>query len=222
MEQWSLALGDLYVQGAGGFTAPAELSDGTAVVLKLVFPHRESEHEADALEVWNGDGAVRLLARDDDRFAMLIERCEPGTPLATAGAEAALDVMIALLPRLCKSAGEPFHTLADEAAWWASYLPGQWERAAPPFERSLREPWLVIDPKPLLGEREFAIAPIVRSFELGHGKREVLHRFDRLTSELGLDRERARGWTVAQTLAWTFDSHYRTRHLETAQWVLET
>jgi len=256
VEQWSLALGDPYVQGAGGFTAPAELSDGTAVVLKLVFPHRESEHEADALEVWNGDGAVRLLARDDDRFAMLIERCEPGTPLATAGAEAALDVMVALLPRLWKSAGEPFHTLAGEAAWWASYLPGQWERAAPPFERSLldaamealrtlpttqgehvllhqdlhadnvlaaeREPWLAIDPKPLLGEREFAVAPIVRSFELGHGKREVLHRFDRLTSELGLDRERARGWTVAQTLAWTFDSHYRTRHLETAQWVLET
>ena len=25
-----------------------------------------------------------------------------------------------------------------------------------------REPWLVIDPKPLVGEREFAVAPIVR------------------------------------------------------------
>ena len=25
-----------------------------------------------------------------------------------------------------------------------------------------REPWLVIDPKPLTGEREFAVAPIVR------------------------------------------------------------
>src|SRR5712691_13542147 len=37
----------------------------------------------------------------------------------------------------------------------------------------------VIDPKPLVGEREFAVAPIVRSFELGHSKRDVLHRFDR-------------------------------------------
>jgi streptomycin 6-kinase len=84
-----------------------------------------------------------------------------------------------------------------------------------------REPWLVIDPKPLLGEREFGVAPIVRSFELGHSRRDVLYRFDRLTAELGLDRERARGWTIAQTLAWTFDSDYRRRHLETASWLLE-
>jgi len=84
-----------------------------------------------------------------------------------------------------------------------------------------REPWLVIDPKPLAGEREFAVAPIVRSFELGHSKRDVLHRFDRLTSELGLDRERARGWSIAQTVAWAGDSDFSRTHLETAQWLLE-
>ena len=83
-----------------------------------------------------------------------------------------------------------------------------------------REPWLVIDPKPLVGEREFAVAPIVRSFELGHSKRDVLHRFERLTSELGLDPDRARGWTIAQTAAWTWDSEYHARHVETAQWLL--
>ncbi len=86
---------------------------------------------------------------------------------------------------------------------------------------SEREPWLVIDPKPLLGEREFAIAPIVRDFELGHSKRETLHRFDRLTSELGLDRERARGWTVGQTIAWALDSTYEETHVQTVRWLLE-
>ena len=84
-----------------------------------------------------------------------------------------------------------------------------------------REPWLAIDPKPFAGEREFGIAPIVRSFELGHSKRDVLHRFDRLTSELSLDRERARGWTIAQTVAWTSDSSYHGTHVETARWLLE-
>jgi streptomycin 6-kinase len=84
-----------------------------------------------------------------------------------------------------------------------------------------RQPWLVIDPKPLLGEREFAVAPIVRSFELGHTKRDALYRFDRLTAELGLDRERARGWTIAQTVAWTSSSQYRSTHLETVRWLLE-
>jgi streptomycin 6-kinase len=99
--------------GAGGFTAPAELADGTKAVLKLAYPHRESEHEADALTLWDGDGAVRLLARDDAGFTMLIERCEPGTPLSERGADAALAVLIALLPRLWKPADAPFHTLAE-------------------------------------------------------------------------------------------------------------
>jgi streptomycin 6-kinase len=249
-EEWSLTLGDPYAQGAGGYTAPAELPDGTRVVLKLVYPHRESEHEADALELWDGDGAVRLLARDESGFAMLIERCEPATQLASIGQDAALDVLIGLLPRLWKPAGEPFHSLAHEAAWWAEYLPREWKgerrlldaalealRELPSTQGELvllhqdlhgdnvlaaqREPWLAIDPKPLVGEREFAVAPIVRSFELGRSRRDVLHRLDRLTSELGLDRERARLWSIAQTVAWTADSDYTAQHVETARWLLE-
>jgi len=112
-----------------------------------------------------------------------------------------------------------FHTLEDEVAWWG--LEGEVgelarELAATQGERVLvhqdlhgdnvlaaeREPWLVIDPKPLAAEREFAVAPIVRSGELGHSRRDVLYRLDRLCSELGLDPERARGWTIVQTVAW--------------------
>src|SRR5215211_6622605 len=137
VEQWSLTLGNPYAQGAGGFTAPAEFRDGTPAVLKVVLPHRESEHEADALAAWGGAGAVELLARDDRRFAMLIERCDPGTPLALVGADSALDVFVALLPRLWVQGGDSFHTVASEAAWWASYLPEKWERAASPFDRAL-------------------------------------------------------------------------------------
>jgi streptomycin 6-kinase len=249
-ERWSLTLGEPYEQGAAGYTTRATLPDGTPAVLKLVHPHRESEHEADALEVWGGVGAVRLLARDEVGHAFVLERCEPGSPLSVLDAEAALDVMIGLLPRLWLPAGEPFHTLVDEAAWWASYLPGQWRGDRRLLEAALdaiatlsptqgeqvllhqdlhfdnvlaarREPWLVIDPKPLLGEREFAVAPIARSSELGHSKRDVLHRFDRVTSELGLDRERARGWTIAQTVAWAEDGTDHPELVESATWLLE-
>ena len=255
-DRWGLALGPPYAAGAGGHAAPAELPDGTPAVLKLIHPHRESEHEADALARWNGDGAVRLLDRTDDGWAVLIERCEPGTPLSAAGPETALGVLTGLLPRLWVPAGPPFHTLADEAGWWVSYLAEEWEAAGRPFERALldaaiealsalaptqgeqvllhqdlhgenvlaaeREPWLVIDPKPLVGEREFSIAPIVRSFELGHSKRDALYRLDRLTSELGLDRDRALGWTVAQTVAWSGGgTHYWEPHVETVRWLLE-
>jgi streptomycin 6-kinase len=84
-----------------------------------------------------------------------------------------------------------------------------------------REPWLVIDPKPLLGEREFNVAPIVRDYVLGHSRSEVLRRLERLTSELGLDRERALGWTIGQTVAWMFESTHLRTHLDTLRWLLE-
>ena len=225
------------------------------VVLKVQFPSRESEHEADALRVWDGDGAVRLLDHDPERHALLLERARPATHLADIGAERALDVFVDLLPRLWKPAGAPFRPLAEEAAWWIEGVPERWEEAGRPFERELvdaaldalrelsvtqgeqvllhqdfhalnvlaaqREPWLAIDPKPLVGEREFALAPVVRAFELGHSRRGVLRRLDRLSSELGLDRERARGWTIAQTLAWAYDSEWHERHVETVRWLVD-
>jgi streptomycin 6-kinase len=214
---WGLRLGDPYPPGAAGYVVRAELADGTPAVLKLQHLHREDEQEADALERWGGDGAIRLLRRDDERHALLLERCEPGTPLSRGGDDP-LGVLIGLLPRLWKDP-TGFHTLADEVAHWA--LDGEIgelarDLAATQGELVLvhqdlhgdnvlaaeREPWLVIDPKPLAAEREFAVAPIVRSFELGHSKRDALYRLDRLCAELGLDRERARSWTIVQTTAW--------------------
>jgi streptomycin 6-kinase len=243
---WGLTLGQAYPPGACGHVVRAELPDGTRAVLKVFWPHREAEHEADALEHWDGNGAVRLLARDDERNAMLLERCEPGECLSGSGD--ALDVLIGLLPRLWTS-GDGFTTLESEAAIWAASIAREVHDAtlrepALHYLRELvptqgeqvlvnqdmhggnvlaagREPWLVIDPKPLAGERELAVAPIVRSIELGHSKREVLRRLDRLTTELGLDRDRALGWTVAQTVAWSCGAEIFEPHVEVARWLLE-
>ena len=244
---WDLRLGEPYPPGAAGFVVRAKLDDGTPAVLKLQHSHREDEQEADALERWDGDGAIRLLRRDDERHALLLERCESGTPLSEGDADP-LAVLIGLLPRLWKDA-TGFRTLAEEAEWWLAdgdlaRMPANPLRdAAVALLRELvptqgelvlvhqdlhgdnvlaaqREPWLVIDPKPLAAEREFSVAPIVRSFELGHSKRDTLYRFDRLCSELDLDRERARGWTIAQTMAWSYDSAFHTTHLETVEWLL--
>jgi streptomycin 6-kinase len=244
---WDLRLGEPYTPGVPSHVVRAELSDGTPAALKVFWPHREAEQEADALERWGGDGAVRLLARDDARNAMLLERCEPGTFLSDADDDP-LAVFVELLPRLWRS-GEGFRPVAEEADWWLEHdlaaVPGRRYRdAAAHFLRELvptqgeqvlvhqdlhgenvlaaqRESWLVIDPKPLAGEREFSVAPIVRSSELGHSKADVLYRLDRLCSELELDRERALGWTVAQTVAWSGGSEFIATHLETVDWLLE-
>jgi streptomycin 6-kinase len=244
---WGLTLGQAYAPGAAGHAVRAQLPDGTPAVLKVFWPHREAEQEADALERWDGEGAVRLLARDDERSALLLERCEPGTFLSSAGTETALDVLVALLPRLWKSADgfatyddELPHALEDLAttrdarlkdaalAYLRDLVPSQGELVL--VHQDLhgenvlaagREPWLVIDPKPIAAEREYAVAPIVRSPELGHSKRQVLYRLDRLCSELGLDRDRALGWTVAQTVAWSAGADFIPAHIDVANWLLE-
>jgi len=242
---WGLTPGEPYPAGAAGLAVRADLPDGTPAVLKMTNPHRESEQEADALERWDGDGAVLLLARDDARHALLLERCDPGTFLSDWDGDT-LGVLIGLLPRLWKS-GDGFTPLADEAEHWAASLDdvrdNRLKQAALHYIRELaptqgeqvlvnqdlhgenvlagqREPWLVIDPKPLAGEREFSVASVVRSNELGHSKRDVLYRLDRLCAELGLDRERARGWTIAQTVAWSGGADYVTPHMEVVEWLL--
>jgi streptomycin 6-kinase len=86
--------------------------------------------------------------------------------------------------------------------------------------RARREPWLAIDPKPLVGEREFSLAPIIRSHEFGHSRAAVVHRLEVLSAALRLDRERCRLWAFVQTLAWAFDgAMVYNKHLETARWL---
>jgi hypothetical protein len=43
-----------------------------------------------------------------------------------------------------------------------------------------REPWLAIDPKPLVGERDLSLAPIKRGYEFGHRRTDVVYRLDNL------------------------------------------
>src|SRR3979411_1658987 len=83
-ERWDLRAGEPYVPGVCGHVVRVEQADGTPAVLKIFCTHHEAEKETDALERWDGNGAVKLLARDDERNAMLLERCEPGSFLSTA------------------------------------------------------------------------------------------------------------------------------------------
>jgi streptomycin 6-kinase len=252
---WSLDIGPPYEGSNVSLVLHAERAGDPPLVLKLRQPDRESEHEAAALEAWDGAGAIRLIDDAPHLGALLLERCEPGTYLAEAGAAAALRVLPELLQRLAIPCTQPFTSLADEAQGWADRLPGRWEAAGRPFERPLidkavsllgtlagtqgpqvlvhqdlhghnvlraqREPWLAIDPKPLHGEIEFALAPVVRSRELGHSREAVLHRLDQLSSAMQIDRSRARDWCFAQTVAWSIEGTHAIRtHLDTARWLL--
>ena len=188
----------------------------------------EGIREAEALRFWDGHGAVRLLAHDPERKALLLERCLPGTALGTAYDEEALGVAARLMERLWR---EPppeveWPRLDDVAARWTCELPQRHPgrlaeealdaiAALTPAEdavlchqdlhggnilRAEREPWLAIDPKPIVAERAYDTVAIVRDAKPTLA--ELRRRLDALSELLGLDRERMRLWGLVKSLAW--------------------
>jgi streptomycin 6-kinase len=245
VDDWGLTLSPPFEPAAISWVAPAELPDGTRAVLKVNFPEPESEHEADALQWWAGDGAVRLLAQDRNRRALLIARCDPGAQLRHVPDEPAANRIAAgVLRRLWKPAPPDdagYRTLAEESRRWADELPRRWERHGRPVPREVLEEavalcaelgdsqpelvvchqdfhggnvlsvagggWLAIDPKPLIGERAFDLASLLRDRRPAllsgpHPERVVRERLEQLCGELEVDRERARGWALVHALAW--------------------
>ena len=97
--RWRIKVGPPFPGLWINWVAPANCADGTPAVLKLSFPEdKEFRTEAEALRLFEGRGAVRLLRLDLERGAMLLERCEPGVPLGSVEDDAqatsiAADVM---------------------------------------------------------------------------------------------------------------------------------
>jgi streptomycin 6-kinase len=159
---------------------------------------------------------------------LLIERCRPGTQLWALPDEEATELAADVLEQLWVPADEPFRRLADEAARWAEELPNRpleralvdravaFLREAGPTQREsvlLHQDfhganvllsdrgWLAIDAKPLVGEREFDVASLIRD-RRPTTKAQMEWRLDYLVERLGLDPERTRGWAIAHALAW--------------------
>jgi streptomycin 6-kinase len=138
--EWSLRLEPPFHGGSAAWVAPATLPDGTAAVLKISWPHREAREEATALRLWDGHGACRLLAEDRDRYALLIERCQPGVPLSTldAAAEVRLGIAADVLRRLwTTTAATAFEKVADVTAEWAHIATERMERIRPAYDPGL-------------------------------------------------------------------------------------
>ncbi len=204
--------------------------DGDGAVRLLGY---DADRRALLLERCRPGTALKELEPDDalDVFVDLLPRLwkPAGAPFLPLADEAGR--WAGSLPDDFENAGRPFEQeLFAEALDAIRTLPGtQGEQVlvnqdlhADNVLRAQREPWLVIDPKPLAGEREFGVAPIIRGRELGHSPEAVLHRLDRLAGELHLDRDRARRWALAHTIAWAFDDgEADPAHVEIARWLWE-
>ena len=195
----------------------------------------------------------RLLARDDERHALLLERCRPGTPLgarqrSTSHRSAAAPVeagrcavpvacgrgrMVGRVPAAVSGsgAGRPFEERLVDAAIssWRTLPATQGEQVllnqdlhADNILAAEREPWLVIDPKPLVGEREFGVAAIVRGGrarpqEGGHHR--AARPADRgAGARIGSARGAGRSGRRSHG---AFDGDVHAGHAEIARWLLE-
>lgn len=79
---WTLRLETPSFTSSYHYLVLCRTPEETDAVLKLGVPHHELEQEIEALNLFNGLGAVTLLRSDRKRGAMLLEQLDPGRPLA--------------------------------------------------------------------------------------------------------------------------------------------
>ena len=206
---WELELAPRFQLARYSYVAPA----GETAILKVTPPEdEESDEEADALALWAGDGAVRLLRRDPERRALLLERAQPGEDISGLAEDEATAIAVRVGRRLWRRASAPFRSVHDHVPRWLA--------AAEPFARDLYEGlerrddtlvhgdfhhhnilrsergWLAIDPKPMLGEPEYDVASFLWNPLPTRLRSEHLESRLAAFVTAGLDEERMRKWTV--------------------------
>jgi len=242
-ERWSLQVDEPFEPGGQcSWTAPATGPGGVGLVLKVEFrfPGGDERDEAAALRVWAGNAAVRLHATADTEwaYALLIERCLPGTPLGQVLAEPEQDQVVAALLRRLWDQPHPadtFRSLEQMCATWADEFEREYA-AAEPADRidpglaragialfrelpstardrvllctdlhgdnilaAQREPWLVIDPKPYVGDPAYDVLQHMLNCEerLSGDPARLAARMAGLT---GTDADRVRMWLFARSV----------------------
>jgi streptomycin 6-kinase len=212
--EWGLQLAEPFALARYSYVAPA----GEDAVLKVTPPEDdESDEEAEALELWAGDGAVRLLRRDRGRRALLVERARPGDDIAALPEREATRIAIEIGLRLWRPAAEPFRWIGDHVPRWLDNAEGH---PLVPLARELYatlEPrratlvhgdfhhhnlllsergHLAIDPKPMLGEPEYDVPSFLWNPLPYRMRRDVTERRLAAFAAAGLDEERMRKWAV--------------------------
>ena len=212
--EWGLDLGELFALSYASYVAPAG-----NVVLKVAWEgDTESVHEGDALELWDGSGAVRLLRRSGR--AILEERAVPGDDLSLLPDDEATEIAVKLASRLWRRAGSPFRPVVPEVQRWLDNAEHEGSELVPLAHELLAElnpseDWLVhgdfhhhnilrhgdgfvaIDPKPYLADREYDVPSFLwNPMDNQMEDREQTERRIAAFVAAGLDDFRIRAWTV--------------------------
>jgi streptomycin 6-kinase len=137
LARWEYAADGAVMHGGVGLIVPVRGTAGDAAVLKVSFPHPGNVHEPDAFAVWAGCGAVLLQERDDERFAMLLERAETSTLAEVEDGDVVVEVAGRLNRRLAAPAPPSLPRLRDQADAWEAELREDAAALAHPLSRRL-------------------------------------------------------------------------------------
>jgi len=230
-QHWNLTVDGPVMPGYLGLVIPVR-SVEEPCVLKVSWIDESTSDEAMALAVWNGQGAVRLLASQPALGALLLERLDHQRSLNDVEIVQAIEVAGRLLRRLSIPAPSGFRSLKVVAQDLCCTLPQRWEQYRRPMPQrwvehacelavqlgastgnllvnydlhyanvlmGKREPWLVVDPKVVIGDPEFGIAQLLwcrlEDIEVQGG----LDRHFRILVEAAIvDPVRARSWTLVR------------------------
>lgn len=217
-DEWGLELGPRIVAGRYSYVAPA----GADAILKVVPAEDVDANDiAHALRFWGGLGAVRLLRYDARRRALLLERVRPGTEAATVPEDEAIAAAVSVGRRIWRTAATP-QPYRSVKAWVARWLPPDdahplvatarrtYEAMTVKDDRLVHadfhhhnllrrgDDWVVIDPKPHLGEPEFDIPAFLWN-PLGTAptRARTEHRI-RAFADAGLDADVIRRWAIVR------------------------
>ena len=215
--EWGVELGPPFPLANVSYVAPA----GDGLVVKVAWEgDEESLHEPEALALWDGDGAVRVVRADPARRAVLEERAVPGSDLWHVPEEEATAVAVGVARRLWRKAAGPFRPVEPEVRRWLDRAEAEGSELVPLARELLdalepRDPvvvhgdfhhhnilrhgdrWVAIDPKPYLADREYDVPSFLwNPLDYDFGDPEKNERRIAAFAAAGLDEERIRAWTV--------------------------
>lgn len=122
LDRWGCVPDGEVMHGGVGVIVPVRRPGREPAVLKVSFPHPGNVHEPDAFAAWAGRGAVLLYERDDERFAMLLERARTSTLAEVRDGEEVVTVAGRLNRRLAVPAPPELPRLRERADAWEEQL----------------------------------------------------------------------------------------------------
>src|SRR6185295_10091877 len=134
-EKWDLKLDKPFENLSYNLVIPGSSREGQSIVLKLGPPCVELVSEAAALNLFAGRAAVRLLADDAERGALLLEQVYPGTLLHELQDELSATRTAARLMLQLQHEPPPEHSFPSLKRWFRSLT----ELKAHPFPTALAE-----------------------------------------------------------------------------------